>query len=346
MGSAVIVIRRDGTLAVINDEAYRIFSLTPQARDVGRPFAEALQARPELTRVLSAAFEAPTGLPNRAELRLTDPDRLIGLTLSQVRDDDGGVIGAVLIFKDLTHVEHLRTQAHLRDRLASLGEMAASIAHELKNPLAAIAVAAGLLKRLVPTQDAHAIVADIVSEVRSATAIVDQMLDYVRPLRLRIERADVLEVLSRAKVHAESAGLEGQRTIHMRVSPDLPLVAGDADQLCQVFGNLLTNAREAVGEHGRIDVSAEVLIVEQAPALFGDPVTRTPTVIIDVIDDGPGVPPDFMERIFDPFFTTKVQGTGIGLAIVRKIVHAHNGRIDPTRLPGGGMRFRVMLPAA
>ena len=114
----------------------RIFSLTRRPDDVGRPFGELFRDHPDVARVVSSAFELT--LPNRAELRLKDTDRVIGYTLSVVKDDAGAPIGAVLFFKDLTQVEQQEEKERLRDRLASLGEMAAGIAHELKNPLAGI----------------------------------------------------------------------------------------------------------------------------------------------------------------------------------------------------------------
>ena len=158
MANGVLAVRRDGTLALMNQEAYRIFALTQQTEDIGRSFADVLGPRADIVRVLRAAFEL-THLPNRLELRLKDLDRVIGYTLSQVKDTDD-VIGAVMFFKDLTQVEQREERERLRDRLASLGEMAAGIAHELKNPLAGIEVMAGLLRRQVPDKkDAQSILA-------------------------------------------------------------------------------------------------------------------------------------------------------------------------------------------
>ncbi len=133
MRNGVIAVRRDGTLMLMNAEAYRIFSLTPDPADIGRPFADVLSTRGDIVRVLTAAFEL-SHLPNRAETRLRDLDRVIGYTLSQAKDDTGERIGAGMFFKDLTQVEQMEERERLRDRLASLGEMAAGIAHEVEEP--------------------------------------------------------------------------------------------------------------------------------------------------------------------------------------------------------------------
>ncbi len=252
MRNGVIAIHRDGTLALMNDEAYRIFSLTRGATDVGRPLAEVFRDRPELLRVLSGAFEMTT-LPNRAELRLKDLDRVIGYTLSQVRNDTVDAVGAVLFFKDLTQVEQLEERERLRDRLASLGEMAAGIAHELKNPLAGIEVMAGLLRRQVPDSPAaQSLLADIISEAKLANAIVVEMLEFVRPIRLQVERTNLADVLQQALMLAESKVPRGETEVAIEVPDGLPVIDGDASQLCQVFTNLLTNAFEALDGRGHI----------------------------------------------------------------------------------------------
>jgi len=346
MRNGVIAIHRDGTLALMNDEAYRIFSLPRPARDLGRPFSEVLGERPDVVRVLSGVFELST-LPNRAELRLKDIDRVIGYTLAQVKDDAGRAIGAALFFKDLTQVEQLEERERLRDRLASLGEMAAGIAHELKNPLAGIEVMAGLLRRQVPeSRDAQSLLADIISEAKLANAIVVEMLEFVRPIRLQVERTAIGDVLHQAVTLAESKTARGSVSVHLDVAPTLPMIDGDQHQLCQVFTNLLTNAFEALDGRGSIAVRAVAQALEQDPAFASDPHAPTPALIVDVIDDGPGVPADLSDRIFDPFFTTKPQGSGLGLPIVRKIVDAHDGRIDLMSAPGQGTRFRITLPVS
>ncbi len=346
MRNGVIAIRRNGTIALMNDEAYRMFSLDRGTADVGRPFSDLLGDQPDVSRVLSGAFELTT-LPNRAELRLKDTDRVIGYTLSLVKDDDARPVGAVLFFKDLTQVEQLEERERLRDRLASLGEMAAGIAHELKNPLAGIEVMAGLLRRQVPdSPEAQSLLADILSEAKLANAIVVEMLEFVRPIRLQVEHTDVGDVLHQAVTLAESKARRGGVTVHLEVAPELPLIEGDHYQLCQVFTNLLTNAFEALGGRGTIGIRATTDAIVQDPAFSSDAHAPLAAVVVEVVDDGPGVPAELSDRIFDPFFTTKPQGSGLGLPIVRKIVDAHDGRIDLNSLPGQGTRFRVTLPVS
>jgi signal transduction histidine kinase len=343
MRNGVIAFRRDGTLALMNDEAYRTFGLTKTATDLGRPFADVLRSVPDAIRVMSAAFEL-SYLPNRAELRLKELDRVVGYTLSQVRDDTGTLIGAVIFFKDLTQVEQLAERERLRDRLASLGEMAAGIAHELKNPLAGIEVMAGLLRRQVlDSADAQSLLADIISEAKLANAIVVEMLEFVRPIRLQVEATRITDVVRQAMTLAESKAPRGNAVVTIDLEADLPAIEGDLHQLVQVFTNLFANAFEALDGKGRITVTAARSVIEQDPAMIGVQ-PPTPTVVVDVLDTGPGVPLEATDKIFDPFFTTKPQGTGLGLAIVRKIVDAHDGRIDVNSGPGDGTRFRVTLP--
>src|SRR5438445_6396021 len=297
MRNGVIAFRRDGTLALMNDEAYRIFALPPSPADAGRPFADVLRERPAIIRVLSGAFEL-SHLPNRAELRLKDLDRVIGYTLSQVKDDPGTPIGAVIFFKDLTQVEQVEEQERLRDRLASLGEMAAGIAHELKNPLAGIEVMAGLLRRQVPdSKDAQSLLADILSEAKLANAIVVEMLEFVRPVRLQVERTDIAEILQQSVTMAESKARRGEVVVNMDVEPGLPMIESDHHQLSQVFTNLIANAFEALDGRGHIKISAITSAIDVDPAFAGMH-PPTPAIVIDVTDDGPGMPADVTDKIF------------------------------------------------
>ncbi len=339
--NGIVAVTRDGRVAVMNDVAYRILGLEPRRTDIGAPFAQVLKDAPDVSRIVSGAFDL-SHLPNRAELRLKSTGKVIGYTLSQVRDARGRVTGATLFFKDLTRVEQLEERERLRDRLAALGEMAAAIAHEVKNPLAGIEVMAGILKRQLPDMDdAQSILNDIIKEAKMANAIVLEVLEFVRPIRLQVERISLAGVLRDAISMADSHVPRGGVRVDVSV-PEVSGLQGDPHQLRQLFTNLLTNAFEALGGTGTVAISATQLSDEEPAA--GADAHSSQLVQVEVSDDGPGVPPDVMDRIFSPFFTTKPQGSGLGLAIVRKIVDAHDGRIDVRARQEGGTRFRVTLP--
>lgn len=341
--NGVIAVTHDGRIAVMNEVAYRIFGLEPAASDIGKPYTEVLRDVPDVTRIIAGAFEL-SHLANRAELRLKRTGKVIGYTLSQVRDARGQVTGATLFFKDLTRVEQLEERERLRDRLAALGEMAAAIAHEVKNPLAGIEVMAGLLKRqLVGNEDALSILNDIIKEAKMANAIVIEVLDFVRPIRLEVEHITLAGVIRDAISMAESHVPRGAIHVDVSLPHDLPFIQGDPHQLRQIFTNLLTNAFEAMEGRGQVSVSASQLAAEEEVAV-GSGDTAAPMVLVEVADNGPGVTPEVMDKMFSPFFTTKPRGSGLGLAIVRKIVDAHDGRIDVSARPDGGVRFRVTLP--
>jgi signal transduction histidine kinase len=341
--NGVLAVSHDGRIAVMNEVAYRIFGIEPQRSDIGRPYAEVLKDVPDVVRIIASAFEL-SHLPNRAEHRLKRTNKVIGYTLSQVRDARGFVTGATLFFKDLTRVEQLEERERLRDRLAALGEMAAAIAHEVKNPLAGIEVMAGLLKRqLAGNEDALSILNDIIKEAKMANAIVIEVLDFVRPIRLQVEHIELTSVVRDAISMAESHVPRGAIDVSVSMPPDLPDIQGDPHQIRQIFTNLLTNAFEAMEGRGEVSITATQIPAEEEVAV-GSGVKAVPTVLVEVADNGPGVTPEVMEKMFSPFFTTKARGSGLGLAIVRKIVDAHDGRIDVSARPDGGVRFRVTLP--
>ena len=344
MRNGVLAIEADGSIALINDIAYRILGLRPDPNDVGRPYPEVLDKAPDVVQMLASAFDL-SYLPNRAELRLRHSGKVIGYTLSRITDEHERVTGAVLFFKDLTRVEQLEERERLRDRLAALGEMAAAIAHEVKNPLAGIQVMAGLLKRRVPdSADAQSILTDIINEAKMANTIVVDVLEFVRPLNLQVEEVSIETVLvdAIAKYESQVAGSEVEVTT--TIDETLPFIRGDDTMLRQLFTNLLVNAFEALEGRGHVTIAATFAPNEDELVAAGEPPADVGSVTVVVDDDGPGIPADVTEKIFSPFFTTKPRGSGLGLAIVHKIVHAHDGRIDVGAPPGGGTRFEITLP--
>jgi signal transduction histidine kinase len=182
---------------------------------------------------------------------------------------------------------------------------------------------------------------DIIKEARMANAIVVEVLDFVRPIQLQVERVRLDEILDDSVTLAEGKMRRGAVSLHKDIASDIPELVADEHQLRQLFSNLLANAFEALSGEGRVDIRARLLPLDD-DAEMGEP--SSPQVQIEIRDNGPGISADDIERCFNPFFTTKPQGTGLGLAIVRKVVDAHDGRIDAVSAPGRGAAFRVTLP--
>jgi signal transduction histidine kinase len=170
-----------------------------------------------------------------------------------------------------------------------------------------------------------------------ANAIVQEVLDFVRPIRLQVERTAVADAVQGAIQLADTKARRGQVAVDVTLADGLPQIRADQHQLTQVFTNLLMNAYEAMSGTGHVTITAELVRLE-------DGSDGHDAVLVQFTDDGPGIPQDVAEKVFDPFFTTKAQGSGLGLAIVRKIVDAHDGRIDLRTSPGHGTTIRVTLP--
>lgn len=222
-------------------------------------------------------------------------------------------------------------QQKQRDRLAALGEMAAGLAHEIRNPLGAIKGAAQLVQTAQDPSQTEEFLQIIVEEADRLNTVVRQFLDYARPLRLSLQPVNIRQVLRRAValLGEEAEGVE----IEVDIEEGLPLAQGDAELLTQVFLNLAQNACQAMDGQGILGISA---------VLSGD----KSFIVCRVEDTGPGIPPEILPSLFVPFFTTKEKGTGLGLAISQRIIERHGGTIGARSLPGQGAAFIVRLPVA
>ena len=359
MRCGIVAIDAEERLVMINQVAQQILELE-RAPASGTPVRRALREHPAVAQVLCESFDM-VSLPNRAEidLRLGQTKRkTIGFTLSLIGAADGGVRGVAMFFKDLTHIEHKEEQERLRDRLAALGQMAASLAHEIRNPLAAIDVSCKLLQRRMqaasPVDDKGLeLLAKVTSEVRRLNRTITSSLEFVRPLALDVDSGDLLALLDEAiGVARERSGKPGIRVERCWPRAVAPFLM-DRQKLRQVFENLIINAMEAMGDGGRVTVEVEVLAAPRGssvPYPSTDEHERDPWqsfeqfAVIRVADTGPGIGADERARVFYPFFTTKRHGSGVGLSTAKKIVDGHRGLIDVDDAPGGGALFTVRLP--
>lgn len=225
-----------------------------------------------------------------------------------------------------------------RDRLAALGEMAAGLAHEIRNPLGAIKGAAQCLDPTgLPREDSE-FVEVIVEEVNRLNGVVSAFLDYARPLKQAFGPTDVNEVVTRTFRLIQN-DLPANIALKHDLAEGLARVSGDAEQLKQVLINLVQNARQAIG-----DKPGTITVRSLKPERFGE-FRHTDQIELHVVDDGPGIPTDQQSHIFVPFYTTKQKGTGLGLAICQRIVKSHGGSIQVQSRPQEGTTFVIRLPA-
>ena len=366
MRSGLVAVDTAKRLAALNPGAQRILGCPEgaPAAALGRDAREALRRQPTVAHLLLEGLDGRER-PSRAELALEPtgdrPACTIGFTLTAVRDPAGGVRGAAIFFRDLTPYERMDEQERLRERLAALGEMAAGLAHEIRNPLASMEVLAGLLRRrLEGRPEEQALVGELVGELRALASTVNASLEFVRPLAPARTTVDAVELVEESLALARSrVAFEG--AIERDYAEALPFLLADAEQLRAVVTNLLVNALEAMrgdagseapdgGHRLRIELRAES--EERATWAVGPtgegtdaPLARPAReLVIAVSDSGPGVPAELRERIFYPFFTTKQRGSGIGLAHAQKVMASHGGAIDLESREGEGATFRLRLP--
>jgi two-component system, NtrC family, sensor histidine kinase HydH len=278
---------------------------------------------------------------------------LLGLLLlvdDRVRDafsPDEGVLLESLAVQIGVVIDNSRQYRRMqeRDRLAALGQMAAGLAHEVKNPLGAIKGAAQLLgdpgdqQRLGPVEQEF--VGIILEEVERLDRVVGSVLDYARPSKGELGAVDLNAVVRRTVTVLASDRAEDCEIV-TDLSEALPRVRADAEQLRQVLINLVRNAVQAMGGQGTVRV--RTAIHAQAPSA----ITSAPAgewVEVSVRDAGPGIAPSVLRNLFVPFFTTKDRGTGLGLAISQRMVEEMGGRIQVTSQLGDGATFTVLLPA-
>jgi PAS domain S-box-containing protein len=353
MRCGILVIERDGRVVMVNEHARTILELHElPAR--GAAIDDALVDHPQLAAILRESFSMSL-LPNRAEIDLksrSDSGKTIGFTLSLVPGDDGSPAGAALFFKDLTHVEHKEEQERLRDRLAALGQMAANLAHEIRNPLASIEVSSSLLKRRLPTDAGERELLDkIIAEVRRLNRTITSSLEFVKPVSLSLAPADLDGVLDEALTVAQGRLAKPGIRVKRTRCPACPPFLMDRGQIRQVFENLFLNAIEAMGSEGTLGIDVSTVRAPAAattpyrPAGTPEPGSSFSTyAVVRVSDTGSGIPAESLDRLFYPFFTTKKHGSGVGLPIAKKIVDSHRGLVDVASTVGRGSTFTVRLP--
>jgi two-component system sensor histidine kinase HydH len=329
ISNGVFSVDKQGSLVSLNSVASTMFGISP-AEALHRHYCDLLvdgSCRLEPTiergeRILEKEMVCRT---------LGGKEMVVSVSASQLKSREGEVLGAVVVLRDLHQIRSLENQLRRSERLASMGQMVAGIAHELRNPLSSLRGVAKYFERKYGTVPEDSDYANLmIQEVDRLNRVITDLLRFAQPVHPRREeiilKAVVDHALRLCSTEIEDRGIN----VEQDFADDLPDVQADSDLLVQALVNLFLNAVEAMKDGGHLKISLG---------------SGEESIEIMIADDGTGISSEEREHIFDPFFTTKPGGTGLGLAIVHSIVEAHSGKIYVDSAPGKGTTFRIELPA-
>jgi signal transduction histidine kinase len=351
--SGLITIDSKGIVTSVNAHAMKIFVSEPsshsmQSRQIHTgellspivDYRSFFRSSPRMAQMISECLDKATTF-RREEVALALPGgraRRVGLSISPICDASQNIEGALCLMTDITEVIELRERMKLKDNLASLGEMAAGLAHEFKNSLATIHGYVQLIEaQAVGTasdSDRRATLDASLNEVRLLSKLVTDFLNFARPQDLNLVTVD-LRAIVEASV-AEVRPRLAASAIALRIEGEFPQLAGDESLLRRAFINLLRNAAEAIDPHSHNKTIVISGVVDDG--------TDGRYAHVSVGDTGSGISPEDLPRVFIPFFTTKSRGYGIGLALVQKILVGHGGDVAVEKSDSSGTIFHCRLP--
>lgn len=326
----------------VNAEACRVLEVSSELAR-GEPLERVTGPGHDFARIARAVL-ASGGTQVEGEVRV--PRRfsepwLVDVAASPLFERGAQASGVVMALRDRTIATSLQEWVSERERLDAFGEIAAGIAHEVRNPLGGIRGAAEILCARAGDERARDAAALIVREVDRIATLVDDLMIFhqggalnLAPLNIHRVLDDVLDLLS---LDPLGSGVKLVREF----DPSIPEILGDADRLVQVFLNLGRNALQALDGDGRLLIETRTTLDHRLGSASGP---RLPGVVVSVEDDGPGIPPELRAKVTTPFFTTRRGGTGLGLAVAGHWVARHGGTLRIGDAPGGGTRVRVSLP--
>ncbi len=347
--AGILAIDLSGQIVYLNDIATKILGNVPMKEGMN---LRSIEGETPFFRMLVEALDLEY-LPTRMESIIPGREgtrRSIGFTLAELKDGEQRT-GICAFFKDLTHVEMAEENRDLDARLRLLGQMAAGLAHEIRNPIASIGVHCGLLRSR--NQGDPKIISSITHmerEIARVEYIIRECLNFVRPAELGVRSVPVAPFLERLAAEADKL-FEDVKVSFLPTGTGGLEAELDEGLMEQALGNIIANAAQACGQGGNVVISARVtrgfwdLDPEaRETVLFDGSGEREDFLTISIKDDGGGIPEDIREKIFVPFFTTKKGGTGIGLPIAQKIVYAHKGVLDILSDREKGTEFLVKVP--
>jgi len=309
----------------------------------GRYCTEVFAHTPDLAELLMETLATRAAMPGMTvTLRRRNGRTMpVELAAAPLRGGEGKELGVIGVFRDLTRVRQLEDRLRRSDRLAAIGELAAGLAHEIKNPLTSLLTfSRHLPRRFEDAEFRQKFLSVVPRELERINTIVERLLELARPARLTFKPLRPAALLERVlELYGDRIEAQNVRVVREWLR-DVPVIWADHDALYRALVNLVTNALDAMPRGGALTLrvgwsEAETLATARA---------GTRRVAIEVEDSGAGIAPTDLDRVFNPFFSTKEGGTGLGLALTQKIVEDHGGSIDVRNNPGAGALFRIVLP--
>ncbi|MDA8126444.1 MAG: ATP-binding protein [Deltaproteobacteria bacterium] len=329
MPMGLIAVDGEGTLTVFNRTAEIVFCLQAEAV-LGKPMPEIL---PERCREIFREMAREGRLIEREIDCPVTGSRILPLEViaTPLTEENGSLLGHVFLFRDLTEVRRLTLEIARSRRMASLGSLAAGVAHEIRNPLSSIKGFAAFFRERHGEIPEEREAADVmIKEVERLNRVISQLLEFARPLAMKLQPTSPRAVIRHTLHTVEGQAREKGIAVEADLPPEMGEIPLDADRMSQVLLNLYLNALAAMEGGGALRVAL-------APGDDG-------TVRITIADTGAGIRREDLSRVFDPYFTTKPAGTGLGLPIVQKIVEAHGGEVQIASEPGKGTTVTILLP--
>jgi len=343
VNAGVLVLDVEGRVELVNSVACAILETSSEAA-LNQPVAELFGSRHATLKMVASVIETGrSSSENELVIERRNDDHLVvDVSASPLFDEAGPPTGAVVVLRDRTIRKTLEMLVEDRESISALGNIAAGIAHEVKNPLGGIRGAAELLATRTEDPRTQEIAEIIVREVQRIAVLVDDLMvftqgDAIRLAPINIHRVidEVLELISLDPI---SEGVEIERIY----DPSIPELMADGDRLAQVFLNLARNALQAMdGAGGTLSVRTRMPLDRRLSGAGGP---QIPTLAIEISDTGPGIPAEVLHKLATPFFSTRPDGTGLGLAVSRNWVARHGGTMRIDSSVGKGTSVRVALP--
>ena len=325
----VIAIDRQGDVTTMNPAAEMITGYTLNEL-VGRPYATLFSDPHFASPVLDTLAHGTEHLAQEVSFPARDRTIELSVTTSRIHNPNGELIGALVIFSDLTARKETQRRLAQTERLATLGELMAGVAHEVRNPLTAIRGYVQIIRQQTSLPVHQEYLSVVLKEIDSINRVIQQLLDFSRPRQSQWQQVLLNSLIEETLILVQTSGVQARIAFNVEQDKGLPAIVADRELLKQVILNILINAVQAISARGEIRIRTwQYSATQQA-------------VMIE--DNGCGIDIALQKKIFDPFFTTKASGTGLGLALSQRIINAHQGDIHVASIPGYGTTFTLILP--